>query len=321
MYFHVDKICRDACFRGPTKAAGYLCDKMCSALQGSQTASDAASTSVCGYMGVQPSALKMKIQAERRFERTKLQHDTRKAWLAYAHRQAAAVSEMRQPSERRHTDAELWKIFLANMESTSYAHTAAFSAYWQNRDEADSLPVQAWIIKLMPVLMDCLECTVALSVAAAEKGIAETLEARLASRDLTAELQERCIAEIQRSRMAAKVAGGGNRPCKRRADHHGGPRAQRQRVAGARRQPESSTVYSAVPLDQHDALQCPDVGYQSNTESRPYSHSLRACLLAERRCLVCWATNHSIWNCPQSSQALRGAMESKRCALPIALRC
>ena len=309
MHSHVDEMCRDACFKGPTKAAGYLCDKMFSALQGSQTASDAASSSVCSCAGVQPSALKMEMQAERRFEKTKLQHDTRKAWLAYAHRQAAAVSEMRKPSERRHTDAELWKIFLANMESASYAHIAAVGAYWQNRDEANALPVQAWITKLVPVLMDCLKCTVALTVAAAEKGIAERLEAKLASGELTAGLRERCIADLQRSRMAVEVAGGGNRPCKRRADLHGGPRAQRQRVAGARRQPESSTVYSAVPLDQHDRLQCPDVGYQSNTESRPYNHSLRACLLAERRCLVCWATNHSIWNCPQSSQALRGAME------------
>ena len=321
MHSHADKLCWDACFQEPTKAAGYLCDKMCSALQGPQTASDAASSSVCSCAGVQPSALKMKLQAERRFERTKLQHDTRKAWLAYAHRQAAAVSEMRTPSERRRTDAALWMIFLANMESASYAHSAAHCTYWQDQDETDALPVQARITKLIPVVMEYLECTVALTTAARERETAEFLEWRLAKGvALTLAQREKITAEMQKARMAAEVAGGGKRPGKRRADHLEGPRAQRQRVAGARRQPESSTVYSAVPVDQHNALQCPDVGYQSNTESRPYSHSLRACLLAERRCLVCWATSHSIWNCPQSSQALRGELQSERCALPTALR-
>ena len=309
MHSHVDDMCRDTCFQRPNTAAGYLCNKMCSTLQGSQSADDAASSSVCSCSGVQCSALKMKIQAERRFERTKLQHDTQKAWLAYARRQAAAVPGMRKPSERRHTDAELWKIFLANMGSASYAHSAALSAYWQDTDEFDALPMRARITKLMPVPMEYLERTVALSVAAAEKGIAEMLEASSASGNLTGALREKCIADIQKARTAAEVAGGRNRPRKRRAKPLGGPEAQRQRVAGARRQPKSSTVYSAVPVEQQSALQCPDVGFQSNTESRPYSHSLRACLLAERRCLVCWGTNHSIWNCPHSSKALRRQTE------------
>ena len=256
---------------------------------------------MCGYVGVQPSALKMKIQAERRFERTKLQHDTRKAWLAYAHRQAAAVSEMRAPSERRHTDAELWDIFLANMELAPYSRNAALCACWFKKERFDVLPMQARITKLIPVLLKNLESTVALTVAARERETAEFWEWRLADGvALTAAQREKITAELRKARMAAEMAGGSKRPGKRRADPPGEPRAQRQRTAGARMQPKSSTVYSSVPVDQQDALQCPDVGYQSNTESRPYSHSLRACLLAERRCLVCWAINHSIWNCPQS---------------------
>ena len=290
------------------KAADHLCNKMHGTLQEFECAGNAASAS--GDIGMQRSALNLRIQAEIRFESTKLQHDTLKAWLAYCHRQAAAVSEMREPSKRRHTGEELWNIFLANMEPT-WAHSLALCAYRDQKGKFDVLPVQARITKLRQMLMPYLKRTLALTIAAQKRNLVDLWEEILAD-GLESKLpaqQAACLSGLQKARIAAGMSASGNRPGKRPPTPLGGPGSKRQRVALARRQPESSTVYSAVPVHQHTALQCPDVGYQSNTESRPYSHSLRACLLAKRRCLVCWATDHSIWNCPRSSQALRGEME------------
>ena len=246
-------------------------------------AGDAASVPVVDFTELLFPSNNETIQAERRFERTKLQHGTRKAWMAYANRQAAAVSVMRDPNMRKYTDIGLWRFFLANIGPVPRLHHVAAAAYNKSEGAYNALPLRARITKLIPVLLEHLPHKRARKAPAWEEGSAETAESR--------------------------VAGGGTRPGKNPADALGGPRAQRQRAAGARRQPQSSTVYSAVPVEQHTALQCPDVGYHSSTESRPYSHSLRACLLAERRCLVCWGTNHSIWNCPQSSKALRRETE------------
>ena len=293
------------------KAADHLCDKMHCTMQGSKCADDAASAPASDNIEMQRSALKLRIQAEKRFESTKLQHDTRKAWLAYCHRQAAAVSEMREPSKRRHTDAELWDIFLTNMEHTTWAHSLALCAYQNYKGVFDVLPVQARITKLIPMLMSYLKRTLALTIAARKRGLVESWEKILADGvAFTATQRAACIAKLQRARMTAGMSASGNeRPGKRPPTPLGGPCSKRQKVALAERQPESSTVYSAVPVQQHTALQCPDVGFQSSGESRPYSHSLRACLLAKHRCLVCWGTNHSIWNCPQSSKALRKELE------------
>ena len=275
-------------FEGLAKAAGCFRNKMYGTLHEATVASDAASAPVQGCIEVQCSVLSKTGQAERRFERTTLQHDTQKAWLAYAKCQITAVPEMGTPLKRKYTDAGLWNIFLGNTYAVPWLHSMAFMAYVQSKEEYDMLPVQARITKLTPLLMGYLESKAAVKAAAWKKGTAK--------------------APLAGSRMS----GIGKRPGKRPAEPLAGPGAQRQRVTAAGGQPKSSTVYNAVPVDQQTALQCADVGYQSNTESRPYSHSLRACLLAERRCLVCWETTHLIWSCPQSSQALRAGMRSKR---------
>ena len=271
-------LCRDVSFEGLAKAAGCFRNKMNGTLHGATVASDAASAPVHGCIEVQCSVLSKTGQAERGFERTTLQHDTQKAWLAYANCQSAAVPEMGTPLKRKCTDAGLWNIFLGNTYAVPWLHSMAFMAYMQSKEEYDMLPVQARITKLIPPLMGCLESMCAVKAAAWKKGTARTPLA------------------------GSRMSGNGKRPGKtlprRPAEPLAGLPAQRQKVTRAGRQPKSSTVYSAVPVDQQTALRCADVGYQSNTESRPYSHSLRACLLAERRCLICWGTNHSIWNCP-----------------------
>ena len=279
-------LCRDAFSEGLAKAAGCFRDKMYGTLQVPNVASDAASAPVHGCIEVQCSVLSKTGQAEKRFERTTLQHDTQRAWLAYANCQVAAVSAMGTPSKRKYTDAGLWNIFLGNSYAVSWLHSMAFMAYMQSKEEYDALPVQVRITKLTPLLMRYLESKNAVKAAAWKKGTAGA--------------------------PGSRMSGNGKTPGKRPAEPLAGPGAQRQRVTTAGGQPKSSTVYNAVPVDQQTALQCADVGYQSNTESRPYSHSLRACLLAERRCLVCWETTHLIWSCPQSSQALRAGMRSKR---------
>ena len=286
-------LCRDVSLEELAKAAGCFRDKMYGTLQVPNVASDAASAPVHGCIEVQCSVLSKTGQAEKRFERTTLQHDTQRAWLAYANCQVAAVSEMGTPSQRTYTDAGLWNIFLGNTYALPWLHSMAFTMYVQSKEDYDMLPVQARITKLIPVLMGYLESINAVKAPAWKKGTAKA--------------------------PGSRMSGSGKTPGKRPAEPLAGPRAQRQRVTTAGGQPKSSMVYNAVPVDQQTALRCADVGYQSNTESRPYSHSLRACLLAERRCLVCWGTDHFIWNCPQSSQALKGEIERKRCAPPSAL--
>ena len=91
-------------------------------------------------------------------------------------------------------------------------------------------------------------------------------------------------------RSIASVSSQANRPReKRRAITSTAQPAQRLRTERTARplraQSESSKTYHAVPGDQ-DAKTCLDVGFQDDTESRPYSHSLGEKVQVEKRCLV-----------------------------------
>jgi len=70
------------------------------------------------------------------------------------------------------------------------------------------------------------------------------------------------------------------------------------------------------------------VGFQDDTKSRPYSHSLREKLQAENRCLVCRSHEHRIQHCPDRSEGLKAEMDRKWYApqalawkMPKALAC
>jgi len=71
----------------------------------------------------------------------------------------------------------------------------------------------------------------------------------------------------------------------------------------------SNTEYTKMPAGT--TAQCPDVGFQSQKEVKPYAHSLRTLLQNENKCLVCWSPDHGMYSCPDSSIAMKADMERK----------
>ena len=233
------------------------------------------------YMGVHYAALDKTVEARKKFEDTKLQESTEKAWQTYCNAQASHISDMGSATQRRLTDSGIWETFLANISGVPDVHATAFQAYTNVMEGYDILPVQARITKLTPVLLTYLKSKAAVNTSHAGSGMAT----------------------------------GGQHGSKRHAESLGGAQNQRQRilepVVESRNQPESNTVYHAVPTDV-DFLKCPDVGYQSEHESKPYNHSLRRQLQASGRCLVCWSNTHRIGDCPHRSQGMKDDMEVKK---------
>ena len=177
---------------------------------------------------------------------------TAKAWQTYANAQAAHISEMGAPADRTKTDKGLWSMFLANI-TVPEVHSQAFHAYMTEKAAYDVLPVQARFTKLTPVILTYVQ-------------------------SVSVDTGQSAPGQAQR-RGTASASSQANMPReKRRADTNTAQPAQRMRTERTARphkaQAESSQTYHAVPRDQ-DAKTCPDVGFQDDTESRPYSHSLR----------------------------------------------
>ena len=235
------------------------------------------------YMGTHYAALDKTVDAEQDFEDTKLLVGTEKAWQTYANAQAGHIADMGASAQRTWTDTGTWKKFLKNI-TVPDVHASAFQAYMGSFAEYEELPVQARITKLSPVVQTYLKS----SVIGQEKG--PTVEAEVG--------------------MTAGKWKGSKRYLESGSAVQTTDR-QHDSMAEGRKQPDSSTEYHAVPKDV-DFQKCPDVGYQNNDESRPYSHSLRMHLQNEGRCLVCWDTSHGIADCPHRSEKLKEAMEVKR---------
>ena len=246
------------------------------------------------YMGIHYAAMDKSAEAEKRFERARLHVSTEKAWQAYANAQAAHIAEMGASIDRTKTDKGLWNMFLANI-TVPEVHSQAFHTYMAEKAAYDALPVQARITKLTPVILTYVQ-SVSADTGPSAQGAAQRRGTGTASSQTN-----------NRSRE------------KRRADTTPVQPAHRQRTERAARpnrsQAESSKMYHAVPADQ-DAKTCPDVGFQDNTEPRPYNHSLREKLQAENRCLVCWSHEHRIQHCPERSEELKAEMDRKWYAPP-----
>ncbi len=76
----------------------------------------------------------------------------------------------------------------------------------------------------------------------------------------------------------------------------------------------SNTEYTEMPAGT--AAQCPDVGFQSQHEAKPYAHSLRTLLQNENKCLVCWSPDHRMYSCPDRSAAMKADMDRKQYVPP-----
>ena len=78
-----------------------------------------------------------------------------------------------------------------------------------------------------------------------------------------------------------------------------------------RRQPLSYAQYYSVPNNM-TAEDCPDVGYQSEGQVKPFSQSLREQLINENKCLSCWQEGHGITTCPNLPAEVAQEMERSR---------
>jgi len=76
----------------------------------------------------------------------------------------------------------------------------------------------------------------------------------------------------------------------------------------------SNTEYTEMPAGT--VAQCPDVGFQSQTEAKPYAHSLRTPLQNENKCLVCWSPEYRMYSCPDRSAAMKADMDKKQYVPP-----
>ena len=243
------------------------------------------------YMGIHYAALDKTADAEQKFEDTKLQEGTEKAWQTYVNAQTEQIADMGASSERTMTDKGIWHMFLKNISTVPDVHATAFQAYMGGKEEYDALPVQARITKLTPVLQTYMK----------SKAVG----------------QEKAPAVDPGVGMAAKESAGMWKGSKRSLESGSGIQTPEQRVqepmaaVGDRKQPESRTEYHGVPTDM-DHQKCPDVGFQDSQESRPYSHSLHMHLQAAGRCLVCWDPSHRIADCPHRSERLKEEMKAKR---------
>ena len=98
-------------------------------------------------MAVHYSALDKTVEARKKFDKTKLQECAEKAWQTYCNAQAAHISDMGFATQRRLTDSEIWKTFLANITMVPEVHATAFQAYMNGMAGSGILPVQARITK------------------------------------------------------------------------------------------------------------------------------------------------------------------------------
>ena len=227
------------------------------------------------YMTAHYSTMDKAQEAHKKFETCRLAKGTEKAWQTYANQQTASVTHMGTAVKRKYTDQGMWDEFLKGIRPVPDLYGQAFATYMRDMDEYDLLPVQSRITKITPVLLQYIKSRVATQ----EEGAADP-------------------------GLTADTPAGGQKGNKRTADGSGAGQqpAQRQKKE-ARKQGESDRAYPSVPTEM-DCRSCPDAGYQSTTEPKPYNHQLRTALRAEKRCLVCWSADHSIHACPNRSQAL-----------------
>jgi len=97
-----------------------------------------------------------------------------------------------------------------------------------------------------------------------------------------------------------------------------GSRNSKRPRSEARQAPNRNQVTQAMSNTEYTemlagtAAQCPDVGFQSQTEAKPYAHSLRTLLQNENKCLVCWSPDHRMYSCPDRSAAMKADMDRKQ---------
>ena len=221
-------------------------------------------------------------EAEQRFQKTLFRRETEVAWQQYTPSQSKAIAEMAGP-KRRLTDAGLWDTFLGNLHPVAEVHNLAYTHYVQHQLEFDQLDVQGRINKIIPVVAGWITTLAAgQSIQATGQGQGrQSIAGPSGSAEATSRNNKRPRSEARQTQYQNQA-----------------------------HQAMSNTEYTEMP--EGAAAQCPDVGFQNQSEPRPYAHSLRTLLQNNNRCLVCWSPDHRMYSRPDRSAAIRADMDRKQ---------
>ena len=110
-------------------------------------------------MGIHYAAQDKTVDAEKHFEKTKLQDGTEKAWQTYANAQTGHIADLGATAERTLTDRGIWNRSLKNISTVPDVYASAFQAHMASKTEGDALPVQARDTKVSPVVQTYMKST------------------------------------------------------------------------------------------------------------------------------------------------------------------
>ena len=230
------------------------------------------------YMQVQYAPLDKSAEAEKRFMDQKMSQETEQALQTFSNIQIRNITEMGEDSS--FSSKGLWDHYMSGLYGP--LSRSATTIYSNEQAIYDALTPIARITKMQERLMPQLRTN------------RSTHQSAEASRP--------------------HVTGGAKRVHESDAGEHQDiaqptQKAQRYGMYVESIQPQSSTYYSSVPHDKTPET-CPDVGYQSDTQAKPYNAFLKQALIQERKCLACWQPGHGISTCPNITPDIASGMNA-----------
>ena len=228
-------------------------------------------TNLQKYMQAHHGPLDKASEAEKRFKGQQMTHESEKAMQAYANIQIRNITEM--GSDSTLSSKGIWETFLKGLPP--HVRTTATSVYTTEKESYDAQDPISRITRMQERLMPQLRI------------------------DSHTQSGEASGPQTPRSRKRAADSPG----------YHSGAQPASSKTPRSARQPVSSIQYYQIPQDV-TADSCPDVGYKSETQSKPYNHSLNQVLLQERRCLACWQPGCSLSRCPSITPEIARGMNA-----------
>ena len=230
------------------------------------------------HMQVHYAPLDKSEEAEKRFMEQRMSQETEQALQTFSNIQIRNITEM--GADSRLSSKGLWNHYMSGLYGPLVR--SATTIYSSEKAAYDALTPIARITKMQERLMP------------------EVRTSR--STNLTAEASGTHVTE--RSKRVRDTDTG-----ERQAQQT--YKMPRYETSSTGMQPNSDTYYEYVPSDMTPET-CPDVGYQSNTQSKPFNSNLKQALIQERKCLACWQTGHQITACPSITPDIARGMAAPR---------
>ena len=210
----------------------------------------------------------------------------------YNYQQQRYINEMKCPGHEgagnMHAEG-LFKEYKKNLtQCDQNLHMYVHNHLQDKKAEYAKEGLLAKIIKLTPVVQDYLQSRADLLAEAGKES--RPAQANRSHTGGKRKHQQQAPQEQEARKPAKRFKGGGQ--------------------SNTRAQDETKTVYESVPDGTYQ--DCPDAGYFSNAEPKPYNHTLRKCLAQSGRCLVCWGKGHKFFQCNKRTAAVVAEMERSR---------